>query len=151
MYLNSSVVDYLMSRLRKPPYKNYGGAISRSIKLLLKPRGFISDTSDSLGFEEPTFPPFFWPKNTIGTTKTMVAKQAQKAAWYPLSKDSSMLSPFCSCCCVTAEEMAAVTARPTELPTCAKVPKTPPARDWDCCGNARAIMREEAVNRTMSR
>jgi len=45
----------------------------------------------------------------------------------------------------TVEAMTAVIARPTEFPICARVLKTPPARDCLERGKASAMMRLEIV------
>ena len=83
------------------------------------------------------------------TTTTIVpANIVQNAARKPfISAISCSWIPECS---VTDDAIAAVTAKPTELPNCATTLKTAPASDCVSPGNASDMTRLDTVNRTMT-
>jgi hypothetical protein len=80
----------------------------------------------------PTVPLFLKPTHATKNTIAIHADIAQKAARYP-----AMTASAWSCdgeCSVTEDAIAAVIARPTELPIWETSWKTPPARDCTSTG-----------------
>ena len=108
----------------------------------------------------PTFPNPLIPPAQIKLLTTHAAKQVQKLALYPSHKANAPPVPPVSyappsppglpptpspSAAVTLAATIEVTARPTELPICARVLKTPPARACVRTGKREVIARLEIV------
>ena len=77
-------------------------------------------------------------------------KLTQKVTRYPSISAAGEVFAGIADCRVTEEEMLAVIASPRELPNCARVWNTAPARAWVLSGKAEVITRAATVKSTVS-
>lgn len=92
-------------------------------------------------------PIFLKPTSVTTSTIPVLPNTVQNAARYPSIR--ATVSSELAECAVTDAAIAAVTARPTELPNCATTLNTPPARDCVSGGKASEMTRFETLNSTM--
>ena len=77
-------------------------------------------------------------------------KLTQKVTLYPSISAAGDVFKGIADCCVTADEMLAMMASPKELPNCARVWNTAPARACVLSGKAEVMTSAATVKRTAS-